>query len=73
MECFENNVPRLKLTYSVAEAAQVLGVSESRMRQLVRTEGFPTVHVGRRLLVSIKGLERWVDEQAQKGWNGNYA
>ena len=62
-------VPRPKLTYSVPEAAQVLGISESRMRQLVRSEGFPTVHIGRRSLVSIKGLERWVEEQAAKGWH----
>ena len=61
-------VPRRKLTYSVAEAAEVLGISESRMRQLVRSDGFPTVHIGRRSLVSIKGLERWVEEQAAKGW-----
>ena len=61
-------VPRPKLVYSIAEAAQILGISESRMRQLARSAGFPTVHIGRRLLVSIKGLERWVEEQAAKGW-----
>ena len=68
MNEFGQIVPRPKLTYSVPEAAKVLGVSESRMRQLVRMEGFPTVHIGRRSLVSIKGLERWVEEQAEKGW-----
>ena len=62
------NIPRPKLTYSVAEAAQVLGIGETRMRQLARTDGFPTIRVGKRLLISIKGLERWVEEQAAKGW-----
>ena len=68
MDSLGQIVPRPKLTYSVLEAAEVLGISESRMRQLVRSEGFPTVHIGRRSLVSIKGLERWVEEQAAKGW-----
>lgn len=61
-------VVRPKLTYSVPEAAKVLGVSPPTMYQLVKSEGFPTVVAGGRLLVSVKGLERWVDEQAQKGW-----
>lgn len=61
-------VPRPKLVYSVAEAAQVLGIGETRMRQLARTDGFPTIRVGKRLLISIKGLERWVEEQAARGW-----
>lgn len=59
-----------KLTLSVPEAADVLGVSASKMYQIVRMEGFPTVHIGKRILVSAKGLERWIEEQAQKGWQG---
>ena len=57
-----------KLTYSVQEAAEVIGISSSRMYQLVKTTGFPAVCIGRRIRVSKKGLERWVEEQAQKGW-----
>ena len=47
-----------KLTLSVPEAADVLGVSPSKMYQIVRIKGFPTIQIGRRLLVSAKGLER---------------
>lgn len=57
-----------KRVYSVAEAAQVLGVSESTVYQLVRVKGFPTVMVGRRIKVSVQGLDRWIEEQAEKGW-----
>lgn len=60
-----------KLTYSVQEAAEVVGISTSRMYQLVKTTGFPVVQIGRRLRVSKKGLERWVEEQAAKGWCGD--
>lgn len=59
-----------KLTLSVAEAADVLGISTARMYQIVRIKGFPTVQIGRRLRVSAKGLERWIEEQADKGYCG---
>lgn len=60
-----------KLTLSIPEAAKLIGVSDAKMYQLARTEGFPTVHLGKRILVSVKGLEHWVEEQAQKGWQGS--
>lgn len=58
-----------KLVMSVPEAAKVMGVSVPTMYQIVKIEGFPTIVVGKRLLVSVKGLERWVDEQALIGWH----
>lgn len=61
-----------KLTYSVAEATEALGVSKTIMYQIIRIKGFPVIVVGNRRLIPIKGLERWVEEQAQKGWNGRY-
>ena len=57
-----------KLTLSIAESAKVLGISRSAMYDLAKSQGFPTVVVGSRLLVSAKGLERWVEDQAQMGW-----
>ena len=56
-----------KLTHSIAETAKVLGISRSAMYDLAKSQGFPTIVVGTRLLVSAKGLERWVEDQAQKG------
>lgn len=61
-----------KLTLSVPEAAEIIGISKSKMYELVRSKGFPTIQVGKRLLVSAKGLERWIEEQAEKGWSGPY-
>ncbi len=56
-----------KLTLSVDEAAQLVGISKSRMYQLARSDGFPSFTVGKRLLISAKGLERWIEEQASTG------
>ncbi|MDY4509122.1 MAG: helix-turn-helix domain-containing protein [Candidatus Faecousia sp.] len=64
----EGIVKREKLTLSVPEAAQIVGVSQSKMYEIVKIKGFPTIQIGRRLLVSAKGLERWIEEQAEKGW-----
>ena len=61
-------ISRQKLTYSVPEAAKILGVSASKMYEVVKIDGFPTIKIGGRLLVSAKGLERWIDEQSQRGW-----
>ena len=55
-------------TLSVAQAARVVGISRARMYELVKIKGFPCIQIGRRLLVSTKGLERWLDEKAQAGW-----
>ena len=55
-----------KLTLSIPEAAKRLGISESNMRTLARTAGFPTVLIGKRILVSAKGLEKWVDDNTGK-------
>ena len=59
-----------KKTLTVPEAAKVVGISPSKMYQLVKVEGFPTIMIGTRILVSARGLEEWLEEQARKGWQG---
>lgn len=58
-----------KLTMSVPEAAKVLGVSTSKMYEIVRIQGFPAIRLGKRILVSAKQLPVWVDQMAANGWN----
>lgn len=53
-----------KKTYSVAEAAAVVGISTRFMYELVKTKGFPAFRIGKRVLVSVKGLDRWLEEKA---------
>ena len=57
-----------KLTLSVAEAAEVVGISVRSMYDLVKTQGFPTIRIRNRLLVSVPGLTRWLEAQAEKGY-----
>lgn len=56
-----------KKTYSVEEAAQVVGISARYMYELIKTAGFPAFRIGRRWLVSVNGLERWLEAQINTG------
>lgn len=55
-----------ELTYSVTEAANALGISRRSMYDLLHREGFPTLKVGGRRLISKELLAQWVKDQAEK-------
>ena len=55
-----------KLTYSVTEAAEALGVSRPTMYELIHREEFPSLKVGNRVLISRRRLVEWVDQQVGK-------
>lgn len=54
-----------ELTYSVTEAAEALGISRRSMYNLLHQEGFPTLMVGGRRLISRELLAEWVRTQAE--------
>lgn len=51
-----------RLMLSIDETAEILGIGESLMYRLSKTEGFPVTKIGSRSLVSKKALEKWVDK-----------
>lgn len=53
-----------ELTYTVKEAADALGVSRTTMYSVIHREGFPTLKVGGRRLISRELLTEWVRTQA---------
>ena len=56
-----------KKTYSIAEAAKVLGVSEPTLYREARCGNVPCVKIGRRYLIPIKALNEWLDGQVEGG------
>lgn len=52
------------LVYNVTEAAEALGISRRSMYNLLHKEGFPTLMVGGRRLISKELLAEWVRTQA---------
>jgi excisionase family DNA binding protein len=54
------------LLLSIPEAAQKLGISESCTRQMAYNGEIPVIRVRRRLLVPVRQLEQWIDQQYQQ-------
>lgn len=52
-----------RLAYSVAEAAEVLGISRPTLYTLLHRSDFPAFRIGGRVLVSVDGLRLWVATQ----------
>lgn len=53
----------LSLLMSAEEAAHQLGISRPTVFQLAHREDFPSIKIGKRLLISRAGLEDWVNKQ----------
>lgn len=55
-----------KLTLNVDEAARLLGLNRVTVYKLAKQENFPSIFVGRRVLISKRGLEQWLERESQK-------
>lgn len=56
-----------KLTLTVPEAAELLGLCKARVYELSRTPSFPAFKCGGRTVISTEGLREWVKQQAAGG------
>ncbi|MDQ0417999.1 excisionase family DNA binding protein [Croceifilum oryzae] len=62
----ENTPPQdERLTYSVEQTAKILGISRSKLYDLLNRPDFPVVDIGHRKLIPKRKLEQWLDQQAQ--------
>lgn len=50
-----------KLTYTIPEAAEVLNLSVSHVYKLANQNMLPTIRLGKRILVSVKKLEDFIN------------
>ena len=57
------NYDQLPLFLNVNTVAQVLGVSISSAYELMHEEGFPSVRIGSRFVVSKEKFQQWVNRQ----------
>lgn len=58
-----------KLTYSVKEAAELLGISAPKMYEICRIDGFPCIHIGRSIKIPKVEFREWISKKA-RGQNG---
>ena len=55
-----------KLTISVEEMANMLGISRPVAYELTHREGFPVVRVSeRRVIIPLDSLKRWLEREAE--------
>ena len=54
--------PGTPMSLTVEEMAKELNISRTTAYALVKQEDFPAFHIGRKVLVNRKGLQRWMDE-----------
>ena len=53
-----------KLCITVEEMGELLGIGRSKAYEVARRADFPAIRLGRKLLISVKGLEEWVARQS---------
>lgn len=55
------SLDQLPLALGAEDVAQVLGVSRTQAYNLMRSEGFPTLKIGKRMSVPKNKLIEWID------------
>lgn len=62
-----------KITYTVTEAAELLGISRSSAYECVRRGEIPSLTLGRRVVIPRRAFEALLDRtrspETQDGWN----
>jgi len=56
------NYDDLPLMLSVPDLTEALGISRAGAYELVRSEGFPALHIGKRILIPKEGFIAWIKD-----------
>ena len=54
------------LAVGTAEGARLLGISRPTLYTLLNRSDFPSFRVGNRILISVAGLQAWIDRQTKE-------
>ena len=55
-----------RVTMTVAEVAKALGIARPNAYALAKSSGFPTVRVGKRMIIPVREFYSWLSEQSGK-------
>jgi excisionase family DNA binding protein len=53
-----------RAVYTVPEVAALLGINLPKAYELARQEGFPSIRIGRRIVVPKEAFHRWLEQAA---------
>ena len=65
MKTTYTNIQDLPLTLNAHEVASVLRISKSKVYELARTESFPAIRIGNRVVIPRDKLIVWMNAQAE--------
>ena len=54
------------LLLNAEQVAEFMGISRAKAYTLMHSEGFPTIHIGKRMMVSREKLLEWLEEHTAK-------
>ena len=57
------SIDQLPITLCAEQVAQVLGISRAGAYTLMHSKGFPTIQIGKRMVVPKNKLIEWMEEQ----------
>lgn len=56
-----------RLTVTVPEMAEMLGIGRIKAYELANIKGFPAISLGKRIVVPVDQLKKWLEERAGAG------
>ncbi|WP_373163813.1 helix-turn-helix transcriptional regulator [Agathobaculum sp. Marseille-P7918] len=54
-----------KITFNASDIAQLLGISRSAAYELMHREDFPTITIGKRMVVLQNQFYEWINQQSK--------
>ena len=71
-EHLDNSIPQqsspgTKMTLTVREAAEMIGISKPKMYELIRECEIPSIHIGKKIVIARQALLDWLSEGDTNG------
>lgn len=66
-KCNVKSYDELPYFINARQLADVLGISISSCYELMHSDGFPTIHIGKRMVVQKDKLLEWADKNTKGG------
>ena len=63
----QQSSPGTKMTLSVREAAELIGISKPKMYELIHSNEIPFIHVGKKIVIARQALMDWLSEGDTNG------
>ena len=63
----QQSSPGTKMTLTVREAAEMIGISKPKIYELIREGEIPSIHVGKKIVIARQALLDWLSEGDSNG------